>query len=305
MMSTTTILPQGVNLDELLNRLRKLCWGAADILMAYSRGVQPPYGFSSELKVENSIEGPVSAADLAVNSWLINGLESYFPLASWKLISEETAKDKSVEGFAWDSEWFWILDPLDGTKDFLAGTGEYAVHLALVREHRPVLGIVLVPEREELWLGVLENDAWCEDRNGIKKSFCFSNRSALNQLILVASRNHRDERLEKLIAKLAISRSKAVGSVGCKIATILRGETDFYISLSGKTAPKDWDMAAPEVLLRSAGGYFTHADGSPLGYLKGDYLQKGCLVASHGPNHALLCQMALKELKVIDPDFVV
>ena len=304
-MPIAPILPENVPLEELLQRLRFLSWGAADILMAYARGVQPPHGFSHELNVEDSLDGPVSAADLAVNSWLLNGLDSAFPFAKWKLLSEESAKNQVIDGSILDSEWLWILDPLDGTKDFLAGTGEYAVHLALVRDRTPVLGVVLIPEREELWFGVLGIDAWCEDRNETKKSFAFSNRIALDDLILVASRNHRDQRLEHLIRKLSVGSSKAVGSVGCKVATILRGETDFYISLSGKTAPKDWDMAAPEALLRSAGGQFTHADGRSLIYNTGEISQFGCLIASHGLNHSLLCLMTSQELKFIDPGFLV
>ena len=169
MMSIAPILPKGVILKELLIQLRKLSWGAADILMAYARGLQPPYGFTRDLNVEESGDGPVSAADLAVNRWLLDGLKAQFPSAPWLLLSEETAKDELIQQNTFDSEWVWILDPLDGTKDFIAGTGEYAVHLALVKDHRPVVGVVLIPELEELWLGVLGIDAWCEDRNRNKK----------------------------------------------------------------------------------------------------------------------------------------
>jgi 3'(2'), 5'-bisphosphate nucleotidase len=93
--------------------------------------------------------------------------------------------------------------------------------------------------------------------------------------------------------------------VGGKVATILRGETDLYISLSGKSAPKDWDMAAPEVVLRAAGGAFSHADGRALAYNSGDVRQAGCLIASHGPAHAELCEKAADAMAVIDPGFVV
>ncbi len=296
-------LPKEVSLEDLLRQLRKLAWGSADILMAYARGMQPPYGFSKPLNVQDSDDGPVSAADLAVNSWLLNGFKSEFPLISWDLLSEETAKAEIASGSPLNSEWLWILDPLDGTKDFLNGTGEYAVHLALIRKNRPVLGVVVIPEVEELWFGVLGIGAWCENRKKQQKQFGFSDRLATDDLILVASRNHRDERLEKLIDNLGFGGEKAVGSVGCKIATILRGETDLYISLSGKTAPKDWDMAAPEALLCSAGGAFTHADGKALRYNTGCLNQKGCLIASKGKNHALLCEQTLKQLQKIDPGF--
>jgi 3'(2'), 5'-bisphosphate nucleotidase len=133
----------------------------------------------------------------------------------------------------------------------------------------------------------------------------FSGRRALGELVLVASRNHRDQRLEQLLAALALGDTKAIGSVGGKVATILRGETDLYISLSGKSAPKDWDMAAPEAVLRAAGGAFSHADGRALAYNSGDVRQAGCLIASHGPAHAELCEKAADAMAVIDPGFVV
>ena len=84
----------------------------------------------------------------------------------------------------------------------------------------------------------------------------------------------------------------------------MRGEADLYLSLSGRTAPKDWDMAAPEAVLIAAGGQFTHSDGCPLSYNKSGFLQAGCLIASHGQSHAELCERASLALKEIDPDFV-
>jgi 3'(2'), 5'-bisphosphate nucleotidase len=311
MMAAALTLPAGVSLEALLAALRPLSWGAADILRAYARGEQPPHGFPPALSVEEGGEGPVSAADLAVNRWLLDELERSFPTAAWTVLSEETAKEQLSEGQPLDAEWLWILDPLDGTKDFLQGTGEYAVHLALVHHGTPVLGVVLLPEPEELWLGVTEalagkvGQAWCENRAGERSPVRFSERRALGELVLVASRNHRDQRLEKLLAALELGDTKAIGSVGGKVATILRGETDLYVSLSGKSAPKDWDMAAPEAVLRAAGGAFSHADGAPLTYNTGDVRQAGCLIASHGPAQGELCARAAAAMATIDPGFAV
>ena len=304
MPSSPTLLA-GINLEDVLKVLRPLSWGAADILRAYARGEQPPHGFSKALSVDNGGEGPVSAADLAVNQWLLDGLKESFPSANWTLLSEETAKEQLTEGQPLAAEWLWILDPLDGTKDFLQGTGEYAVHLALVHQQRPVLGVVLVPEREELWIGVVGDGTWCENRSGERTPVRFSEREVTNELTLVASRSHRDQRLEQLINSLELGDSKAVGSVGCKVTTILRGETDLYISLSGKSAPKDWDMAAPEAVLLAAGGAFTHADGRELTYNTGDVRQAGCLIASHGKAHTTLCEKAARAMGLIDPGFQV
>ncbi|MBE9152618.1 MULTISPECIES: 3'(2'),5'-bisphosphate nucleotidase CysQ [unclassified Cyanobium] len=306
MLATTLTLPSGIALEELLAVLRRLSWGAADILRAYARGEQPPYGFAAALSVDSGGEGPVSAADLAVNRWLLDGLGGAFPDADWTLLSEETASEQLTAGQPLAAEWIWILDPLDGTKDFLQGTGEYAVHLALVRAGAPVLGVVLLPEMEELWIGVVAADgseAWCESRSGERSPARLSGRRELGELVLVASRNHRDQRLEQLLGALELGDTKAIGSVGGKVATILRGETDLYISLSGKSAPKDWDMAAPEAVLRAAGGSFSHADGAPLTYNSGDVRQAGCLIASHGLAHGQLCERAAAAMAVIDPGF--
>jgi 3'(2'), 5'-bisphosphate nucleotidase len=307
-------LPDGVEGRELLEALRPLAWGASAILRAYARGVAPPHGFPRALTVEEGGEGPVSAADLAVNRWLLDGLASAFPQAPWSLLSEETAKDWLVSGQPIATEWLWVLDPLDGTRDFLAGNGEYAVHLALVRGQSPVLGLILLPELEELWIGLLPPPtpngsatgvAWCENASGACVPPNLSQRAGEEELVLVASRNHRDQRLEQLLAALPIGASRAMGSVGGKVATILRGETDVYISLSGKSAPKDWDMAAPEAVLRAAGGEFSHADGRPLTYNTGHGLQAGCLIASHGAAHRLLCERAMGALATLDPTFSV
>lgn len=300
-------LPDGVSPASLLEQLRRLSWGAADILRAYARGEQPPHGFPAALNVEQGGEGPVSAADLAVNRWLLDGLSEAFPQAAWTLLSEETAGEQLQAGQPLAAEWLWILDPLDGTRDFLQGTGEYAVHLALVHAGTPVLGVVLLPEPEELWFGLISpgtsGRAWCENRAGEQRPARLSGRRQVGELVLVASRSHRDARLEQLLEALQLGDSIAMGSVGGKVASILRGETDVYISLSGRSAPKDWDMAAPEAVLRAAGGAFSHADGRPLSYNDGDIRQAGCLIASHGPSHDELCRRAAAVMATIDPGF--
>ena len=203
MMPALPALPAGIAPEQLLAELRRLSWGAADILRSYARGETPPYGFAPLLSVEDGGSGPVSAADLAVNQWLLEGLSQAFPAAAWSLLSEETAQEQLVAGQPLDAEWLWILDPLDGTKDFLQGTGEYAVHLALVRGRRPVLGVVLLPELEELWFGLVgegggAGEAWRENRAGERFAAALSQRRTLPELVLVASRNHRDRRLEQL-----------------------------------------------------------------------------------------------------------
>ena len=293
-MSKVRFVPEGVELATLLDEIRKLSWAAADILMAYARGQEPPYGFPKSLTVEEGGDGPVSAADMAVNELLLGGLKDNLTYKEWDILSEETSKEKDFKIGNLKKDWCWILDPLDGTKDFLQGSENYAVHIALVYKQKPMIGIVLIPERNELWFGIIGSGAWYENRNGHKKHISFSERLEISELILVSSKNHQESRLRNLLSTLCFAETKQIGSVGCKVASILRGEADVYISLSGKTSPKDWDMAAPHALIEAAGGKFTHADGKNLSYLNPTYSQSGCLIASHGKAHKQICDKAME-----------
>ena len=302
-MSIEFVVPEGVELTTLLDELRKLSWAAADVLMAYARGQEPPYGFPKSLTVEEGGDGPVSAADMAVNELLISCLKDNLSYKDWDILSEETSKEKTFQGSHYKKGWCWILDPLDGTKDFLQGSKNYAVHIALVYEQKPKIGVVLIPERNELWFGIIGSGAWCENRDGSRKYISFSNRRDISELVLVSSKNHQQSKLQNLLSTLCFAETKKIGSVGCKVASILRGESDVYISLSGKTSPKDWDMAAPHALIEAAGGFFTHADGTNMIYQKIDYSQSGCLIASHGKSHHKICKKAMDFFSLKEPEY--
>ena len=296
-------VPEGVELNNLLDELRKLSWAAADVLIAYARGKEPPYGYPKSLNVEEGGDGPVSAADMAVNDLLISWLKDNLAYKEWDILSEESSKEKTFEVEDFKKDWCWIIDPLDGTKDFLQGSENYAVHIALSYKCRPKIGIVLIPEKNELWIGIIGSGAWCESRNGFKKNITFSQRQDISELVLVSSKNHQQKILLNLLSSMCFAQTKKIGSVGCKIASILRGEADVYISLSGKTSPKDWDMAAPHALIEAAGGVFTHADGANLIYQNKGYSQPGCLIASHGKSHHKICKKAMEFFTLETPSY--
>ena len=304
-MSIDLVVPKEVELSTLLDELRKLSWASSDVLMAYARGEEPPYGFQKSLTVEEGGDGPVSAADMAVNELLISGLKDNLTFKQWDILSEETSKEKTFQKDNYKKDWCWILDPLDGTKDFLQGSENYAVHIALAYKQKPKIGIVLIPEKNELWFGIVGMGAWFENRDGSKKHFSFSERKDISKLILVSSKNHQQLKLNNLLSTLCFCETKKIGSVGCKIASILRGEADVYISLSGKTAPKDWDMAAPHALIEAAGGMFSHADGRSIIYQEINYSQSGCLIASHGKSHQKICQKAMEFFSLEEPKYFV
>jgi 3'(2'), 5'-bisphosphate nucleotidase len=285
----------GTPIEDILAIARTLGWGAADILRSYYRGEPWQDGTLRDLNVQDKQEGPVTAADLAVNSYVLEKLQSALGTEVFGYLSEETYKAKAVPE-PLPQEWVWVIDPLDGTRDFIDRTGEYAFHLALTYQGRPVLTVVACPELERLYYATLGGGAFVETPDGVVKHLHVSGRSHIQDLTLVVSRNHRDDRFDHLLQQLPCQNQLFVGSVGGKIAAIVDQRADVYISLSNKSAPKDWDMAAPELILTEAGGQFTHFNGNSLQYNTGDVNQWGGLLASNGHCHAQLCTIAAKIL---------
>ena len=281
------------NLQDILNITCSIAWGAADILRSYYRGTSN----NGDLEVqEDKKDGPVTAADVAANHYILQRLQQELPIADFGYLSEETYKGTEPL----PQEWVWIIDPLDGTRDFIDKTGEYAVHIALTRQGRPVLAVVAVPEAEKIYYAIKGGGTFVETRQGEVKPIHVSERNTLEELYLVASRTHRDERFQKLLNQMSFKARNYVGSVGCKISTILEQQSDVYISLSGKSAPKDWDFAAPELILTEAGGNFTYFNGDPVLYNQGDVKKWGGLMSSNGYCHEALCKSAIEILEEID-----
>ena len=171
------------------------------------------------------------------------------------------------------------------------------MHLALNYKNNPYIGVVLIPEKNELWISNGKN-IWCERRDGSVLKTNLSEIKNFKDMILVTSRNHKNHKLNNLIEKVKFKKVNTMGSVGCKIASILRGDSDIYISLSlpGKSCPKDWDFAAPEAILRAAGGSITDLENNDLSYNKKDFRQEGMIIASNNKNtHGKICSQ-IKEI---------
>jgi len=282
-------LPNQLDISNLIDDLRILSWEAADILIYYSKEFKGRGDNKEHVKIKEDNE-PVSLADLKVNDLVINRIKEKYQDIDWHLLSEENGLIKFNKDV--DTDWLWILDPLDGTRDFLEQSANYALHLGLNYKNKPYLGIVLIPEREELWI-TNNRKVWCEKRDGSQTKIKLSGRKKLSEMILVTSKNHNNQTLDKIIKIIGFKESRKFGSVGCKISSILRGESDIYISLSlpGKSSPKDWDFAAPEALLRSAGGAITNLENEDLVYNKESFMQKGMIIASNNKtNHKNICE---------------
>ena len=288
-------LPSGLNIKTLINDLRNFSWEASETLLHYSQILKDSSNKSNILQNDN-VEAPVTLADLKVNDLIIQKINEKYKDIDWEILSEENSKEYS-KNFNSNKDWIWVLDPLDGTKDFIQGTQNYAMHLALNYKQRPFIGIVLIPERQELWIANGER-VWCEKRDGyVKKPDLFEKKN-LQEMVLVTSKNHSNKTLKNLIEKIQFKKVVTMGSIGCKIASIVRGDSDIYIcfSLPGKSSPKDWDFAAPEAILRSAGGAITTLDSRELIYGKSNFAQGGVIIASNNAvNHKNIC-LEIKEI---------
>ena len=295
-------LPFGVDINNLIDDLRIISWEASEILLYYSQLLEDSNNKTTIIK-SGINDDPVTLADLKVNELIIRKINEKYKDINWTILSEENVK---VEANYSETKhnWVWVLDPLDGTKAFIQGKGNYAMHLALTFKKKSFLGVVLIPEKNELWISNGEK-IWCEGKDGSLKKFNKSkNNKTLNEMILVTSKNHNNEVLKKVIEKINFKKVVVMGSVGCKITSLLRGESDIYISLSlpGKSAPKDWDFAAPEAILKAGGGAITNLDNKDLIYMKSNFEQKGIIIASNNINdHREIC-LGIKE--IIEKEYI-
>ncbi len=282
-------LPSGVDINNLIDDIRIFSWQAADILLYYSKLLENSNDKKNILK-NNNEEDPVTLADLKVNELIIKRINEKYKNINWDILSEENVKISS-KIFDSKTDWIWVLDPLDGTKDFIQGTGNYAMHLALNFKQKPYLGFVLIPNKNQLWIADGKK-TWCEKRDGSKYEPILLKNRNLHEMTLVTSKNHGNEILKNLIQEINFCKVQIMGSIGCKIASIVHGESDIYICLSlpGKSAPKDWDFAAPESILKAAGGAITNLDNQELSYGKTSFQQGGIIVATNDKKtHHSIC----------------
>ena len=140
-------LPLGIDVNNLIDDLRIFSWEAADILLFYSQNIKNSKQKINILKNKDK-NNPVTLADLEVNELIIKRINEKYQDTCWEILSEENFKNET-NFFNKTSDWLWVLDPLDGTKDFIQGTENYAMHLALNYKQKPYIGVVLIPEKDE------------------------------------------------------------------------------------------------------------------------------------------------------------
>lgn len=215
-------------------------------------------GFETLTKTDSS---PVTEADHAAEAHILKGLRAAVP--DIPVIAEEEVAS-GLRGAV--SEAYWLVDPLDGTREFAAGRDDFTVNIGLVRNGRAVLGAMALPAYYQLYTGGVGLPAQRRDKNGT--TAIHTRTPPAEGLSVLASRHYADD--PRLAEYLGERRIASVGNIGSavKFARVAEGAVDFYPRL-GPTM--EWDTAAPQAIVEAAGGHITLLDGTPLLYGKQDW----------------------------------
>jgi 3'(2'), 5'-bisphosphate nucleotidase len=226
---------------------------------------------------------PVTEADHAANTLIVARLRQAFP--DDVILSEEIPDDGSRLG----RPRVWMVDPIDGTRDFILGDDGFAVMIGLCVDGRPKVGVVSQPVTGKTYSGVAGVGAWLEraDAPGDPPApLRTSTLAGPPGIRLVASKSHRTPRVDAVRKALMIEDEMNIGSVGLKIGLVSEAVRDLYVYTGGRT--KIWDTCGPEAILIGAGGRMTDMDGAPLGYAGPELYNRRGIIASNGPLHDLV-----------------
>jgi len=259
-------MEEGVQqLSNLVAPLLELCREAGGLICRHYHAPGPT---DFEAKDDQS---PLTLADTESHAALQAGLQALPP--HLPVLSEESTPEALVGRREWSE--FWLVDPLDGTREFLAETGEFTVNIALVRQHRPVLGILYLPLEQVAYVGIpgqgasryaLADGAWQRQALAVRRL------QPGGELTVLAGRRHRNRKLDECLGWLRehwgpIARHNSGSAL--KFCHLARGEGDFYPRFSPCC---EWDTAAGQALVEAAGGAVLGMDGKPLRYNCGESL---------------------------------
>lgn len=239
-----------------------------EVLALYRKGADVQY-------LKNQRE-PVTEADLVSNDIILSGLRQAFPDDA--ILSEEKKDDSS----RLEHDRVWIVDPLDGTREFVDETGDFVVMIGLAVGGEPTVGVVYQPLQDRLWHADVGGFAKLAEPGG-ERVLQVSGRTTEDGVRLVLTRSHRFEGVGEIKAKLGIGDVRRLGSVGLKVGAIACNDADLYVHISHRT--KEWDSCAPDAIVRAAGGRMTDLSGQPLRYNKRDVRNRRGLLASNGRVH--------------------
>jgi 3'(2'), 5'-bisphosphate nucleotidase len=245
-----------------LTQQRQLLDGACELARAAGRAILEVYGREFSV-VRKSDDSPLTEADHVAHGIITSGLAQLD--RAIPVLSEEAAPAEAATRRGWSR--YWLVDPLDGTKEFLKRNGEFTVNIALVEQHRAVLGAVFAPVLDRLYLGGLALGAWRQNGGTAPLRIAVRERAA-SPLRVVGSRSHPSPDLAQYLAGLGPYELTDMGS-SLKICLVAEGAADIYPRL-GPTS--EWDTAAAQAILESAGGRMIDTTGQPLRYNSKDDL---------------------------------
>jgi len=233
--------------------------------------------YNSPFTVEHKDDrSPLTAADRAAHELIVARLAALTPAIP--VLSEESAKIDYAARAGWTR--FWLVDPLDGTREFVKRNGEFTVNIAFIEHGAPVLGVVQVPVTGVVYLGVRGAGAW--KQQGDKRMPIHARPYRGGRATVVASRSHRGEAVDRFLARLeAREGAYDTASLGSslKLCLVAEGAADIYPRL-GPTS--EWDTAAAQCVVEASGGRVVDLDGAPLTYNKPDILNPWFLVTGAG-----------------------
>jgi len=219
---------------------------------------------------------PVTEADRAVNAYLVRQLGHAFPLDG--VLAEESKDDLS----RLTRERVWMVDPLDGTAEFIAHNGEFVIMIGLAAAGSPVVGVVYQPIDDVMYGAALGAGAFVEEF-GERTALHVSDVADLQRFRLVVSRSHRPPMVDTIMRRMNLRRERSIGSVGLKIGLIARGQAEFYVHPNPGT--KEWDTCGPDAIIREAGGVMTDCWNRPIRYNRPDVVNRFGILASTGSRH--------------------
>ena len=246
----------------------------AELASAAGRLVMEVYATDFEVR-RKADASPVSEADEAAEALLVPGVEKLLP--GVPILAEEAV---SRDGLVEVGREFVLIDPLDGTKEFVSRNGEFTVNVALIRDGAPVAGCVYAPALEQMYVGGTTARSGAVSP-GLEASGLspMTTRPYPAELVAVASRSHRDEQTDAFLADLAVAQTRSAGS-SLKFCLVADGSADVYPRF-GPTM--EWDTAAGDAVLRAAGGTVTDPQGSAFRYGKAEQgFRNGSFVAWGG-----------------------
>ena len=221
-------------------------------------------------------DDPVTAADHAANQFIVAELKRHFPDDG--ILSEEATDDQT----RLTKTRVWLVDPMDGTKQFIERIGEFAVMIGLAVEGEARLGVVYHPTAERMFYAASGLGAFVEEKWTTKRLHVPATTDPA-QMVAAMSRSHHNPKVDLICAQLGVTQRIHHGSVGLKFGLLAEGRAHLYVHLSGRT--NQWDTCGPEAILREAGGVITDRYGDPLRYNDPEIRNLNGIIASTGVMH--------------------